>query len=180
MVFKPALINGRSLDQATATPLDYGWKTKPQSSPDDWAILKLDKPLGDKYGYMGWRTLNFADQRVKQLTKDQIRLVGYAEDFPKQNPGETAGVHAGCNIAGIYEQGVAHDCDMNPGASGGALFAKFDDGNYYVVGLNSAYMTLSLRNNPRSQQRFNFGVQVSRWATQATALRQQGAASAGK
>lgn len=176
IVFKPALINGKSLDQSTATILDYGWKSMPGNRAEDWAILQLNKPLGNKYGYLGWRVLDFSDQRIRLATKDQIRLVGYSSDFPKGKEAQIAGVHTGCSIEGLYEdkdgKSLAHICDSNPGSSGGPLFALFTDGNYYIVGLNAGGLSLSLNSNPRAVQDFNYGVEASRWASKANSMRQ--------
>ncbi|NJL50154.1 MAG: hypothetical protein HC929_25650 [Leptolyngbyaceae cyanobacterium SM2_5_2] len=69
---------------------------------------------------------------------------------------------------------VVHDCDTNPGASGGPIFARFEDGNYYIVGLhargvNLGRATATLPNGVTTNV-LNGGVLVSRWATQARAM----------
>jgi protease YdgD len=180
LVFKPALINGKSLEKAIATPLDYGWQSGSKKDVDDWAILRLDKPLGDTYGYLGWRVLDFSNKNVRGLIKEQIRLVGYSGDFPKDTPGETAGVHVGCSIEGLVDYGngsvIAHTCDMNAGASGGAMLALFNDGKYYIVGLNSGANWQPINDDSGRTQDIeqinNRGVEVSRWGSKAMSLRQ--------
>ena len=58
--FLPNFINGkvRSLkDIASVEKVVYGtnFKSRKKDYAKDWAILVLDKPLGRKYGYQGWK-----------------------------------------------------------------------------------------------------------------------------
>jgi protease YdgD len=183
--FSPGMIRGVSLNTAKVIDYRYG-TTDPNSHPgDDWAILKLDKPLGALYGYLGWRNLNFANPKVLKATRDRLTLVGYAGDFPTQNNqeygegGDTAGMNEGCSIEGIAMQrelkGVLlHRCDTNPGASGGPIFAQFSDGNYYILGLHSggfSWRQKKTSGNGEVSKVINRGVTVSRWATAATYMK---------
>jgi protease YdgD len=179
--FQAGMIKGVSLDSARVIDYRYGTNKPLKFLGDDWAILKLDKPLGAIYGYMGWQNLDFFNSKVRQATRDQLTLVGYAGDFPTQSyseygqGGDTAGMNAGCSIEGLETSGafkgvLLHRCDSNPGASGGPLFAQFSDGNYYIVGLHSGSSALreSTRlSNGEISGVINRGVAVSRWATAA-------------
>jgi protease YdgD len=179
--FQAGMIKGVSLDSARVINYRYGTNKPLKFLGDDWAILKLDKPLGAMYGYIGWQNLDFSNSKVRQATRDQLTLVGYAGDFPTQSyseygqGGETAGMNAGCSIEGLETNGafkgvLLHRCDSNPGASGGPLFALFSDGNYYIVGLHSGSSELreSTRlSNGEVSGVINRGVAVSRWATAA-------------
>jgi protease YdgD len=174
LLFKPSLIKNASIDQARVIDYQYG-TTDPRrtGSADDWAILKLDKPLGDIYGYLGWRNLDLSQKSILTKMRKRLTLVGYAEDYPKSkdtfelgNSGETAGMHRGCSIENIEKGLVTHLCDSNPGASGGPIFAYFKDTrSYSIVALHSSSFT-----NSNGKVR-NRAVQVSRWAAKATALR---------
>lgn len=186
MVFKASMINGESLDEANVISYSAGWTSEYQSPIDDWAVLKLDKPLGDYYGYMGWRSLDFTNPNVLSEAIEKVHLLGYAGDFPTPalsslgNPTETAGVDLACSVVGVWPVGtpyagtLAHDCDTNPGASGGPIFAKFNDNYYYLVGLHSSStrlpspMTLP---NGRTTNVINGGVQLSRWQEAARRAR---------
>lgn len=204
MRFRPNLRDGRSPDTATVNVAVsiYGQGYTKGNPADDWAILKIDRPLGDNYGYLGWRRLNLTDDKVLGKTINQVRLAGYSGDFPDpNNGGQTAGVHAGCNILGTPTQGrlkglLFHQCDSMGGASGSPMFALFNDGIYYIVGLHSGWYELDTRSIPPAQRQackvfddqeklvdveacVNRGVQVSRWSAQAEALRKGGATKAG-
>jgi protease YdgD len=183
--FSPSMIRGEALD--TARVIDYRSGTNdPYTHPgDDWAILKLDQPLGERYGYIGWRDLNFANPKMLQATRDRLTLVGYAADFPTQRnteygtSGETAGMNQNCSIEGLVTQkglkGVLlHRCDSNPRASGGPIFAQFSNGNYYIVGLHSGSADLEqsqMLSNGEVSKVINRGVAVSRWATAASYMK---------
>ncbi len=98
LTFYPNLINGKSNDAAAVTHVLVGTKKPEEERSKDWAILTLDQPLGDQYGWMGWVMLDFADL---DSLRGQFILAGYSHDFPADNPGLTAGIHKGCNIRGL-------------------------------------------------------------------------------
>ena len=145
----------------------YGWETRTDEPLSyDWALLKLDKPLGDTHGYLGWRDLDFTKAEVLRATGSKINLTGYSNDFPSADQrsnfglqgkeGQTAGVHMNCNINRNVGEGrdrlLLHDCDSMGGASGSALIALFDDGIYYIVGLHRGSEAAGGENVPRSPE----------------------------
>jgi V8-like Glu-specific endopeptidase/pimeloyl-ACP methyl ester carboxylesterase len=200
IAFVPNMIEGRFnwQDVAIANPdYVYGWESSTQIS-DDWALLKINKPLGEKYGYLGWRDLNFSEQPVLDFMNKQVRLAGYSGDYPNEKQrlssklrgqeGETAGVHLGCSINGLSKDGVIiHDCDTMGGSSGSSMVARFDDDNYYVIGLHRGSIDLNRDTLPpdfkEECKRFekgeiitvgacrNLSVQVSQWSVQAAKMR---------
>lgn len=150
--FKPNLINGALQDNADVGNVEayyYGTDFKEDSATvdvNDWAVLKLDKPLGEKYGFLGWKAPS-ASEFPKFSNK--LSLVGYSADFPSTpkvyggleltaGPGLTAGVHRGCSVMGEKDGLLLHDCDTKGGASGGPILAKVDD-EYYVVALHAGW-----------------------------------------
>ena len=184
LIFKPSLIEGIALDESEIITYETGWSANYSDEKDDWAVLRLADALGDYYGYLGWRDLDFDDPDVLDASFESINLLGYSGDFPTNNlrefglPTETAGVDQACSILGIWHTNdyrndtLAHDCDTNPGASGGPIFALFDDGNYYLVGLHAHSTPLDERltlPNGVETDVINGGVQVYRW--QAAAYR---------
>ncbi|CAF3409094.1 unnamed protein product [Rotaria sp. Silwood1] len=128
--FYPNRINGNAAD---SSPITYVWwgTTNPDTYREsDWAILRLSKPLGDRYGYLGFKTLDDSSMLASDGT-----LVGYSTNF--QNA-QTAGAHIGCRLtkkqsANFY----LHNCDMGRGASGGSIFA-WSDNTPYIYALNVA------------------------------------------
>lgn len=164
--FRPSLINGRALTSANVTNAQVGsrrWQRTPQ---DDWAILRLDRPLGDTYGYMGWQLLDFSRPETLRAAANALHLVGYSGDFPADGPGNTAGVHENCSIVDIIDGLLAHNCDTTGGASGGPIFAFFNDGHVAIVGLHRGGIS-----DNRGRGLFNLAVPVNRWSATAESMR---------
>ncbi len=152
ITFKPNLVNGAlkdTTDIGIVEAYHYGTDFKEEGDTldvNDWAVLKIDKPLGEKYGYLGWKAPALAD--FNQHTK-KLALVGYSADFPRSSksypgleltagPGLTAGVHRGCSVVGERAGLWLHDCDTKGGASGGPILGKFDN-QYYVMALHAGW-----------------------------------------
>lgn len=159
--FAPNVINGEILSQddiANAVEILPGtdFSDRPQPPhPDDWAFIKLDRPLGDRYGTVGWQVLPLS---VLIDSPERYILVGYSGDFPEDNPGMTAGVHDGCSILGSAgDEFLRHNCDAFSGSSGGPILS-FVDGEPKIVALNSADRT----DQETSAGIVNFAVDLSR------------------
>ncbi|MGJ3251921.1 MAG: trypsin-like serine peptidase [Elainellaceae cyanobacterium] len=138
MWFQPNLVNGQlqdASDEAAVVTVAYGtdFRNSATSHINDWALLWLDRPLGETYGTIGWRSpsLSFFQENVETLI-----MVGYSGDFPTDNPGETAAAHIGCSILDESNGIFFHDCDSTNGASGGPIFAEVD-GSVYLVALHA-------------------------------------------
>ena len=184
IVFRPNVVQGEAPASATVVAYDYGDSPFTGNASEDWALLTLDAPLGEDFGFLGWRYVNFADADTLTALAGQLSVVGYSADFPTAafsglgEPGETAGMSAHCSImaelpSGEFAGSLIHTCDTNPGASGAPIFALFDDGEYYIVGLHTG--SVSLLENialPTGEQTdvLNRGIPVSRWADRATTL----------
>ncbi|PAX56978.1 trypsin-like serine peptidase [Brunnivagina elsteri] len=155
--FLPNFINGRvsnPRDIALVQRVVYGtdFKNGQQDNAKDWAILVLDKPLGRKYGYLGWKSL---PSSVLASNPKQYFFVGYSGDFPKSNPGMTAGFEKGCSITGEDAGLLLHDCDTAGGSSGGAIIATIDN-QYYIVALNN----MEIKNTRTRQDIINTAVKI--------------------
>ena len=169
-----------ALDEAAVIALKTGWTIEDDGPTKDWALMQLDTPLGDKYGYLGWRDLDFSNSDIIEALSERINLVGYSGDFPTESLREfgqaatTAGVDRACSILGLWSEGpfvgtIAHDCDTNPGASGGPILAKFTNDRYYIVGLHARQTPLSrpiLLPDGTATRVVNGGVRVGQWAVQ--------------
>jgi protease YdgD len=150
IAFLPNLINGQVRDKndiAYATSVKPGtdFKSGTADYVDDWAIIKLDRPIGKKYGVIPLKSVPSFD-----LVGDtqKFALVGYSGDFPNSKKKEyqeftagesmTAGVHLGCSILRQKDNLLYHNCDTKGGASGGAIIGNIG-GNYYVLALHSGW-----------------------------------------
>jgi len=145
LVFLPNLINGRLRDETDATPVEAAWAATDfqqddgPPNPDDWALLKLSQPLGDRYGTIGLAPLPLSTLTHSDY-QENLMMVGYSGDFPARNPGLTAGFHAGCSILGVTEGSLIHNCDTTGGSSGGPILGIVDE-EIWIVALNSAEIT---------------------------------------
>jgi protease YdgD len=158
IAFEPNLINGRLQnegDRASVTSAYYGTDFSDGSnlSLDDWAILEIDRDLGNKYGTLNWQPLSTS---VLVGNPGKFYMIGYSGDFPKDRPGETAGVHVECSITGEVEGVFTHTCDTTGGSSGGPILALIDE-EFRIVALNSAEIR-----HKENQEAVNFAVKISR------------------
>ncbi|NMG19754.1 peptidase S1 [Brasilonema bromeliae SPC951] len=150
VAFMPNVIN-RELqddnDTALAEKILYGTdftNDAVTNQTNDWALIQLNKPIGQKYGYLGWKSLPSST-----LIKNQKKFifVGYSGDFPNPKkrgydflsagPGWTASVQHGCSILRDEQNILFHDCDTTGGSSGGPIIAVIN-GQPYIVALNNA------------------------------------------
>jgi len=169
--FKLNVVDDIPLSEAGVKEIFTGTQSPHKERAKDWAILKLDKPLGNKYGWMEFAFFDSIDEPIRPFN-----MVGYSLDFPAENPAYTAGVHQGCRIRGEKNGYLLHDCDMTQGASGGPIFFLRDNGEAVIVAINAAqYIIPGGRQKapmytPRTA---NIAVMVNSWAPCVSELRTQ-------
>ena len=161
--FLPNVIDGHYQDIAEAEEVYYGtdFKESKELSPNDWAILKINQPLGRKYGYLGWKSIP-----SNTLVRNQkaFYFVGYSSDFPNDNyqkyfsagPGWTASYEAGCSIVGEKDGFLLHDCATAAGSSGSPIVGVIG-GDPYIVALNNG----EAKNLQTGQDIINYAVKIS-------------------
>lgn len=105
----------------------------------DWAIVRLDRPLGLYYGWLNCQYLSDSE-----WPEAEVELLGYCGcpeearpqfghmDRPYRCPGA---------VSDVGPQIVFHNCAMWGGTSGAPLLARTDSG-YRLVGLNFAGVSL--------------------------------------
>jgi len=167
ILFLPNLVNGRlrnSDDVAEVTGVLVGTDFAEPSSPnpDDWALISIDKPLGQTYGTIGLNPLP-SEVLINDFA-DNLIMVGYSGDFPAENPGQTASAHKGCSIVAEEQSVVLHLCDTTGGASGGPILAVVD-GEYRIVALHAAGES----NRETGEGIVNFAVKIPRIVRQLQA-----------
>ncbi|QIR38624.1 trypsin-like serine protease [Tolypothrix sp. PCC 7910] len=169
ILFLPNVINGavsNERDIATVEQVIYGTDFTGDSTTsqlNDWAIMKINQPLGRKYGYLGWKSLP-ASALIKN--KEKLFFVGYSGDYPNPEKkgyefltagqGWTAGFQAGCSIVKEENGVLFHDCDTAGGSSGGPIIGLID-GQPYIVALNNA----EIKNTRTHQDIINLAVKIS-------------------
>ena len=172
--FQPNVINNGVVnlaDIANVEAVFYGtdFTDNYPLNADDWAFMVLDQPLGDRYGTIPWMPLS-VDELIENYA-EQLVMVGYSGDYPRDRPASSAGVHLGCSVVDTYEDTIAHDCDSFGGSSGGPILTWIDN-QAYIVGVNSAERTTDtvvdtfVSNDgverPVYEGVINFGVDITR------------------
>ena len=102
----------------------------------DWALLRLDAPLGARIGFAGVR--NLTGQGRPAAIAAELYQAGYSWDT-----GDLLSGNIGCHMAETYADNTfAHQCDTTRGDSGSAFLVRNGQG-YDVVGVDSNF-----RSNP--------------------------------
>lgn len=116
-LFFPNMVAGRARAGARGVHVWYGTRTPLRPGTpfvEDWAIVLLDRDLGDHVRWLGTRDITPAPG-------DRVTLSGYSTDV---DGGQTATTHVDCQIqSGLLDGQITHDCDMTRGASGGPLWS---------------------------------------------------------
>ena len=95
----------------------------------DYAVLKLQNPLGNTYG---WFTVV---PRSADYVGIDVSLAGYSLDVES---GETISVDQRCHLKGFRGDKVIHDCNMTPGASGSPIYQVVSENEAILVALNAS------------------------------------------
>lgn len=138
ITFAPNYRSGQSPETARGVFYWWGTSNADQDRRADWAIIRLERPIGDRYGWFGWQPLNY-----QELQDRTVSYVGYStfgdETVAEFIGGETAQVHIGCQVRDVYpDQGLIHtDCDNGRGGSGGPIFI-WQNNQPIIVGINAA------------------------------------------
>ena len=166
ILFLPNVVNGKVTNESDIAEVEnviYGTDfsgNKLENQVNDWALLKLNKPIGFKYGYLGWKSL---PSSTLIANRNKYIFVGYSGDFPDNNQkgykfftagkGWTASVENGCSIVEESRNILFHDCDTAGGSSGGAIIGVV--GNQpYILALNNAEY------KPNGKAIINMGVKI--------------------
>ena len=129
------------------TPEHYRYTSRPQpmDAAFDWAIIELEKPLGDVAGYLGMRVLT--GEQLRQAKNDGARFVisGYRAKL-----GHVQSLQYGCKVFGFLKSKdknepdasarlrdvLIHNCKSTSGESGGPLLMMNKSG-IQIVGVQS-------------------------------------------
>lgn len=106
------------------------------SAGTDWALVRLDRPMGLAYGWV-----ECEDCPTEKLRARPVELVGFAGCQNDSRP-EFAEMKAPFCCPGevrdVERNIVFHDCTSWGGTSGSALLARGEDGQMRLVAVNSA------------------------------------------
>lgn len=102
----------------------------------DWAIIRIDQPLGDRLGYAGVR--NLTGSGLEAARAASLFQGGYSWDT-----GDTIHGNVDCHIVQVHPDNTfAHECDTTRGDSGSAFLVRNGTG-FDVIGVDSNF-----RSNP--------------------------------
>jgi len=131
IVFKLALNNGEAIDRARviADESVVGSLTKYRAQPNlDWAIIKLDKALGKKYGHFDLRM----SPNIEAARDITISFAGYSGITSNKN---SMDIQDNCQFRDTVSRFelFSHDCDSNGGDSGAPLFECHNNRCYIMA-----------------------------------------------
>jgi V8-like Glu-specific endopeptidase len=109
----------------------------------DWALLRLDWPLGDMVGVLPVHVLT--EEEIARANRDGLVVAqaGYSGDT---SPNLSA--HEGCRITSAYDSGgIQHECDTTGGDSGSPIMLMLD-GVYHVIAADSRFYAAEDETNP--------------------------------
>ncbi|MBY0563510.1 MAG: trypsin-like serine protease [Hyphomonadaceae bacterium] len=102
----------------------------------DWALVRLDRRLGDRLGFAGVR--NLAGEGAAAARAADLYQAGYSWDT-----GETLSGNVGCHIIETHRDNTfAHECDTTRGDSGSGFLVR-DGDRFDLIGVDSNF-----RSNP--------------------------------
>jgi protease YdgD len=122
--------------------MDDDWDEAAFSAGDtldgtDWALLRLDQPLGAELGYVGYEAL-VDDQGPRAALRAPIRQAGYSWDT-----GSNLSGNLDCRIIEVFDDNtMAHNCDTTRGDSGSPFMTE-RNGEWRIVATDSNF-----RSNP--------------------------------
>lgn len=122
--------------------MDENWDEAAFSAGDtldgtDWALLRLDQPLGVELGHVGYEAL-IDDQGSRAALRAPIRQAGYSWDT-----GTNLSGNLDCRIIEVFDDNtMAHNCDTTRGDSGSPFMTE-RNGEWRIVATDSNF-----RSNP--------------------------------
>ncbi|MBV5260414.1 trypsin-like serine protease [Synechococcus moorigangaii CMS01] len=137
--------------------IDEEWDSQRFSQTDeidgtDWALLRLDQPLGDELGHVGVLDI-VADRSEREVQSARIWQAGYSWDT-----GSNLSGNEDCRILIAYpDDTISHDCDTTRGDSG-SPFMVYENGEWQIIATDSNF-----RSNPDGPFIY-ISSRSSRWA----------------
>lgn len=99
---------------------------------NDWALIELEEPIGEKAGHLGWADLDSEGLKQLETMKRGVKLAGYRRDRKYVQT-----VDHRCRITGLTanDRLILHRCPLTGGDSGGPILMPYGD-KWLVVGID--------------------------------------------
>lgn len=150
--FSAGLSLGRSMGTAKVTGAVFDPAYDPETQPagggngHDWALIVLDKSLGDSVGFLD----------IHELTSDELSAIGRAGLIVNQagyswDTGNNMSGNVGCRIVEAFEDNsILHECDTAQGDSGSPFLLNID-GDWKIIAVDSQFFSATDDKTPFSQ-----------------------------
>ena len=103
-----------------------------EPSNTDWALLRIDTPLGRELGFLAVRALR--EGRAQDAIGTPLYQAGYSWDT-----GDHLSGNLDCEVIGIEDENkLVHNCDTTIGDSGSPFMVR-EGGEYFIVGVDSTF-----------------------------------------
>lgn len=141
-IFHPGAAGGRSMDPTRVKHIHWLGTDKQlwgeNNTDQDWAILELEDPIGDEYGWMEIKPITKLTEEVlggrSGHEKPMYSMASYSWDRGKGNNLVVQEPRNGVGGCAFYDERdlfdteahqrshALHDCDSGPGASGAPIY----------------------------------------------------------
>lgn len=123
-------VSMRGDNSSRGTVIAAGTEVVGQS--EDWAMIRLDKCLGERFGFFPITGGGFYTQGVSPRLKPALIAMGFPHDRGRHSLTVDPQFEAKLRT----DRGLLHDCATMPGASGGPLLAWSGElGRYEAIGI---------------------------------------------
>ncbi len=152
------LPGGERTARVTDYLLDRDWNEPRFSNSDDldgtdWALLRIDQPLGDELGFVG--VLDLSQAGARAASRERLWQAGYSWDT-----GTNLSGNENCRVLELNRDNtMSHDCDTTRGDSGSPFMVRRGD-EWAIVATDSNF-----RSNPNGPMIY-IAALSGRWADQ--------------
>lgn len=150
--FSAGLSQGRSVGEAKVVAAVFDPNYTPDTVPAgegngyDWALVVLDRPLGDEVGFLNVHELGATE--LSQIARSGLLVnqAGYSWDTGNNMSG-----NQGCRVVQAFDDNsILHECDTAQGDSGSPILLNVD-GEWKVIGVDSQFFRTDDDKTPFSQ-----------------------------
>ena len=155
--FSAGLTRGKSLGEAkvVGAVFDPSYSTEAQlaggGNGHDWALVNLNRDLGDEVGFLAIHELTAADLSQIEGPGLLVNQAGFSWDT-----GDNMSGNQGCRIVQAFEDNsILHECDTAQGDSGSPFLLNVN-GEWKIIAVDSQF--LNSRNNKTPFAKTNLAV----------------------